>query len=167
MKKLLTFLMALFLIFLSACSKTSSPAEIFSAFTDRYGELPVGMLYDSEREEWEEGYISDKLIENLYSCTRDTGEMEHVLSFCVYLGARSDEFYEIGIFICNSHSEAEQVAKMCLKRIDTARELRSKTEGEIGLSSLDGAFVRVSGEVCVYSMMPDNEAAARALDRAI
>ena len=167
MKRVIVLIMIISLFFLSACSNGSTPQGVYESFVDKYGQLPVGTLYDSEKKEWEDGYVSDRLVESLYGCTRDGGEMEHVLSFCVYLSSRSDEIYELGIFLCNSHSEAEQVAKMCLLRIDTVKEIRIKTEGEVGLSSLDGAFVRVSGKFCVYSIMPDNEASSRALDRAL
>ena len=149
---------------LLSCSQERGVKEIFDEFSKKYGSLPCGVLYSSEREEWEDGYFSDKMRQQLFAREDGTSELEHVSEYCVYLGSYNNEFYELGIFLCASHSEAQQVAKMCLRRIDTVKGLRSMHGTAVSLSSLSGAFVQIYGKYCVYSIMPDNATAESAFN---
>ena len=168
MRKLICFcLIALSCVYLVSCGEQLCARDVFVSFADGYGEMPCGILYDSDCEEWEEGFFSETMQKNLYMRSDGTSEMEHVANCAVYLGSYQNEFYECGIFYCNSHNEAKQVAKMCLRRIDTVKGIRSMDESALSLSSLEGAFVRVSGKLCVYSIMPDNDRASDAFDKVL
>ncbi len=157
-----------FCIQLVSCGDGENPADIFSHYLEIYGDIPCGVLYDTSKKEREEGYFTDRMKSDLYAREDGTSEMEHVREAVVFLGSSQNDFYELGIFICNSHREAEQVAKMCFRRIDTARTIRSAILDERhSLGSLDDAFVTVKGKICIYSAMPDNEKSRKAVESII
>lgn len=153
---------------LFGCGKEKTVADVFSQYRENYGDMPCGILYDTSKKEREQGYFTDKMKSDLYARADGTSEMEHVSSAAVYLGSSQSGFCEFGIFICNSHREAEQVAKMCFRRIDTARSVRLNIEeNALFASSLDDAFVIVKGNICVYSAMPDNEKSRSAIEHVL
>lgn len=159
-------LVTLTVMLLCSCGKEKTPKALFDDFSEKYGSLPSGVLYTGDAEEWEDGYMDFEDAESLYIRSDGTSEMNHVKEYAIYLGSSGKELCEAGIFLCGSHSEAKQVSKMCLRRLDMLSKIRASSGNEaISLKNLEGAFVRIYGKYVVYFVMPDSESAMRCIDR--
>lgn len=148
-------------LLLSSCLGLSDPPTLSDAlaeFSDRYGNLPPGRLYLSERSEWEDGFFSGELRASLFG--RDPSEaVGGDIEFGVWLGSASSAVAEFGIFICANRSDAETVSELCLTRLD---RLRSPMYGNVDVGALEGAFVVIGGSVVIYAALPDTDGAWRA-----
>ncbi len=168
MKKLYCLFYMILLVLLTACGKNDTCEDKFSKFCDYYGEIPNGVLYTSLAEEAEPGYMDFAFVAALYSADNGGNEYNHVKECCIYLGSSQNDFFEVGIFLCRSHSEAKQVAKMCKRRIEAVARARSEISDEaINLEVSENSFVTVFGSYTAYCITPNKEISEKALNHAM
>lgn len=120
MKKRICFLLIFACVFqLAGCKKSVSAEEILKEFLTSYG--IEGTLYSSEREIYEEGYISRELFDKIFITNG-----EHPRNFALFLNQRSGIGFEAGVFICEGAKEKEFVTEMCLERLGLIAEGEGK-----------------------------------------
>ena len=147
MKRAAVFFCVISLFFFVSCGRADkrSALDILSEKMSDVGDIPSGSIYLSTSEEWESSYLSPELLSVMY------GEnAEESLALCsdiaIYLSERAP--YEIAVFKCYSSADAENIAALCMKRMDNMRVILKNTEWYS--ASLDSR-VEVFGRVVTAS----------------
>ena len=125
---------------LTSCDETPTAFDMLSEFVSSYG--AEGIIYRSDKETWEEGYVEYDLLKKIYVFYRDFPE-----EFAIFLNSHADYGSECGVFVCKDMGECSDVEEVCFERIKALK----KTDG--------GAFVVREGTVVFYSTMSDGERA--------
>ena len=138
MRKTIAFILFIFSILtcLISCGKNPDAEKMLTEFISIYS--VEGVVYTPEREEGDDGYITDELFRKIYVFEGDMPE-----KFAILLNSHPDSFAECGVFICSGSLERERVVEMCTERVRL-----------LGRGS-DVAFISISGAVVFYSTMPD------------
>lgn len=143
MRRVFCFLLIFSMLFsLSSCGESRSAYELLSEFVSVYG--ADGVIYRSDAEEWEEGYVEYDLLKKIYLFYKDFPE-----DFAIFLNSHADYGSECGVFVCRDSTECETVSEMCFERIKLLDR-----RGE-------NSFVVREGRVVFYSTMSDGERARR------
>ena len=146
MRRFFCFLLIASMIFsLVSCGESRSASELLSEFVMAYG--AEGVIYRSDAEKWDDGYIECDLLKKIYLFYRDFPE-----EFAIFLNSHADYGSECGVFVCTDSGEASGVEEMCFERI--------KLLGRGG----EGSFVVRDGRMVFYSTMSDGERARRIWD---
>lgn len=82
--------------------------------------LPAGVIYDTDAEEGEKGYLSESLCIALYGDERVPAEWTFVSEFAIYLTAAEHPF-ELAVFRCDSSDGTEEVSELCARRLALLR----------------------------------------------
>lgn len=82
--------------------------------------LPTGIVYHKDAEEGSKEYLSPSLIAAMYGENADEEYFPMISDYAVYLSSFAEP-YEIAVFCCYSATDAEEIAKMCLARLDILR----------------------------------------------
>ena len=149
--KLVSVVLLSALMLFSCADSSGGCKEMFTSLYTK-SELPVGRLYLLTAKEWEDGYLSSELFSSLYSTPQQdaSAEMSRIEDCAVYLSSSLDTFCEIGIFLCYSNTDTEQIGKMCHRRISLVSSARGYTD----ISALENARVEIKGRYVIYSLLP-------------
>ena len=79
--------------------------------------LPHGLLFDSEAQKWEEGYITAETTERLYRFD-GVSELHHAERYAVFVSDRFGKVSEIGIFDAPDRASANELLSMCRRRME-------------------------------------------------
>lgn len=143
MRKFTVLLLMIILFVLSSCVKSPDAKEMLTEFCSLYS--ASGVIYTPEKEEGEDGYISEELFRRIYIFEGDMPK-----SFAIFLNSHANYGAECGVFVCDGSEERERIIEMCAERIKLLNR------------GSDNAFIKLSGAVVLYSTMPD-KARAEAL----
>jgi len=146
--------------FLTSCGRAKSPADIWSAFAERYP-LPPGHLYDTNASEGEEGYLSPSVFAELYARPDGSDDREDVEQCVVWKGSAGDRVTEAAVFLCRDRERAERVSLLCMRRLTMIRSLRSYTD----TTCADTAIIRLHGRYVIFLVLPDNDRAWATMKR--
>ncbi len=161
MKKWICVLLCLTLLCpaLLSCRAKRSPMEILDAFAAAYP-LPAGRFYDSEADEGSERYLPPVLFDAFFTRSPGDDDREDVRRFALFLGTSSSCIAEMGIFECPDRDAAGEVIGCLRARIDLCRATH-----ETDTSAALNPTIVLYGRTVVYTVLPDNEKAARVLSR--
>ena len=141
MKKLLLLsLIALFV--LSSCREPLPPKDLLSEFVKAYG--AEGVIYHSEAEEGEEGYLSPELEKLAF------GDRHLPGSYAILLNTHLDTAAECGLFLIEGNRE--ELIDLC-----TYRTALLDPSGE-------RTYVAIFDSYMFYSTLPDRDRAKRLAD---
>ena len=141
MKKL--FLLPFVLMFaLSSCSEPLPPRDLLSEFVKAYG--AEGVIYHSEANESEEGYLSPELEGLAF------GDRHLPRSYAILLNTHLDTAAECGLFLIEGNRE--ELIDLC-----TYRTTLLDTGGE-------RTYVAIFDSYMFYSTLPDRDRAKRIAD---
>ena len=146
MKKTLSLILLLALIFLTSCSKERSAEDIALAFCEAY---PLeAQVYSSLSSEYDDGYIDEEMLTAMY------GEVEiPAEEFALILYGKVSTVREIGVFIAKTSDERMELYELATNRIEF---LSTFVEGE--------GFIKKYRGVFVYGFVDDALGAERIFD---
>ena len=143
MRRLICVFLTVFLCFgIVSCGETRSASEMLFEFVSAYG--AEGVVYRSDAEEWEEGYVEYDLLKKIYVFYQYFPE-----DFAIFLNSHADYGSECGVFVCRDGGEVSEVEEMCLERI----KLLGRGD--------ENSFVVREGRIVFYSTMSDSERARK------
>ena len=161
MKKWICFclLLALLCTALSGCRAKRTPMEMLEAFAAAYP-LPAGRFYDSEAGEGSDRYLPPLLFDAFFTRSPGDDDREDVRRFALFLGTSSSFIAEMGIFECPDRDAAGEILGCLKTRIELCR-----SERRTDTSAAANPTLAIYGKTVVYTLLPDNEKAARVLSR--
>lgn len=146
MKRTLSIILLLCLVFLTSCSPERRAEDIAAEFCRGY---PLeAKVYSSLADEHEDGYIDAEILMALYGDDNVPTE-----EFALILYGKVSTVREIGIFITKTSDERMELYELASGRI---KLLSSLTGGE--------GFIRKYRGVFVYGFVDDAERAKRIFD---
>ena len=158
-KHLLPLLLALAMLLpLPACRQDPSPQTVLDTMSATQPPLPAGQCYLDTASPGEKTYAEAELIAALYGNGATPPEWDSVLAFAI----RPSSFAtpcELAVFRCVSAREAEDVARMCLRRVEILRRTCRDTPYE---SIAAQATVSIRGSYVLMAVCPDPTAAISA-----
>jgi hypothetical protein len=119
-KILLLFLTASMLLLCSCAKEHATAAQVLSALIDAEIGLPAGQIYLSAAPEDDASYLSPDLVAALYG----EGELPWQLSLLEDYGlflSTAQHPCEFAVFRVRARSDTDDVAAMCLSRLDALR----------------------------------------------
>ena len=162
-KILLLFLTASMLLLCSCAKEHANAAQVLSALIDAEIGLPAGQIYLSAASEDDASYLSPDLMAALYG----EGELPWQLSLLEDYGlflSTAQHPCEFAVFRVRARSDTDDVAAMCLTRLDTLRIHYRDTQYA---SYTPNARVVVIGKYVLLLISSDTEHALRAAERVI
>ena len=161
MKKWISVLLCIVLLcpVLLSCRTKRSPIETLEAFAAAYP-LPAGRFYDSEADEGRERYLPPVLFDAFFTRAPGDDDREDIQRFALFLGTSSSRVAEMGIFECPDRDAAAEIIGCLRARIDLCR-----AAGKTDTSAAADPTIALYGRTVVYTVLPDNEKAARVLSR--
>ena len=169
-KKTICALLSLIIIalFLTCCGKNNRPKTdaILCAMLSCAKELKAGTVYTTASSPGAPDYLSEGLLEALYG----HGDFPDVLGRAESISLRaSSGLYaeEFAVFLCRSRRDTEEIADLCLGRIDTIRYFINANSEKLSLDSdisaaLDNAKVIISGHYVIMVVSKDPSVAIAA-----
>jgi hypothetical protein len=162
--KTLPLLLLLPLLFLCSCARAdASSAQVLSALIDAEIGLPAGQIYLSSAPEDDASYLSPDLVAALYG----EGELPWQLSLLEDYGlflSTAQHPCEFAVFRTRSRSDTDEIAAMCLARLDALRIHYKDTQYA---SYTQNARVVVIDKYVLLLISSDTEHALRAAERVI
>ncbi|MBQ7343300.1 MAG: hypothetical protein IJW53_00880 [Clostridia bacterium] len=146
MKKALSLILLMSLVFLTSCSHKKSAEAIALEFCRVY---PLeARVYSSLSSKYEDGYIDEEMLTALY------GDVEVLTEeYALILYGKVSTVREIGVFIAKTSDERMELYELATNRIEL---LSSFAEGE--------GFIRKYRDVFVYGFVDDAKRAERIFD---
>jgi len=138
----------------SSCEEKRGAHALMTEFAQSYG--AGGVLYSTEIEEGEYGYIDKNFFYTLYGEGEDS-----VSDYSVLLLSGISSLGECAVFICYTDYDAFVVSDMCRRRIDLLRSF----SGSPDTSSATDAVVKRYGRCVVMCAMADNSRAISLWDK--
>ena len=158
-KKILLLFLTASMLLLCACDKEhATAAQVLSALIDAEIGLPAGQIYLSAAPEDDASYLSPDLVAALYG----EGELPWQLSLLEDYGlflSTAQHPCEFAVFRVRARSDTDDVAAMCLARLDTLRIHYKNTQYA---SYTQNARVVVIGKYVLLLISSDPEHALRA-----
>ncbi len=146
MKKTLSLILLISLVFLTSCSQERHAEAIALEFCRVY---PLeARVYSSLSSEYEDGYIDEEMLTALYGDAEVPTE-----EFALILYGKVSTVQEIGVFIAKTSDERMELYELATNRIEL---LSSFAEGE--------GFIRKYRDVFVYGFVDDRARAERIFD---
>ena len=140
-----------------------SPAEVLDAMCATQKPLPAGKILIRSLPQENDRHLSDTLL----AVTFGNGSLPPALD-----GVRDAACFfsytqpcELAVFLCNSNNAAQNVAKMCLRRLDLLKV--QYAHDAANQDCFENAAVVVRGKWVVLCVAPDPSAALRAFRRAV
>lgn len=153
-----TVLLTLTVLLCSCARADASSAQVLSALIDAEIGLPAGQIYLSAAPEDDASYLSPDLVAALYG----GGELPWQLSLLEDYGlflSTAQHPCEFAVFRVRARSDTDDVAAMCLTRLDT---LRMHYKDTAYAAYLQNARVVVSGNYVLLLISSDTAHALRA-----
>ncbi len=155
MRKLIfTFCILAALPMLFSCnSSKTSPLFVLQSMCDKEANLPDGIVYTASSKEGEDSFLSSEMKSVLYS----ESDMSTVFPLIKDFAIRISTFEhpcEFAVFLCYSRSNANDVAKMCFKRLDMLNQYYKQTEYD---EYTKNASVNIVGKYVIMTVSPDSE----------
>ena len=165
MRKLRVLLLALsILLLLCACAKEqATAAQVLDALVKAEIGLPAGQIYLSAAPEDDASYLSPDLVAALYG----EGELPWQLSLLEDYGlflSTAQHPCEFAVFRVRARSDTDDVAAMCLSRLDALRIHYKNTQYA---SYTQNARVVVIGKYVLLLISSDPDHAQRAAQRVL
>ena len=160
MRKLRVLLLVLsILLLLCACAKEqATAAQVLDALVKAEIGLPAGQIYLSAAPEDDASYLSPDLMAALYGEGELPWQLSLLEDYGLFLSAAQHPC-EFAVFRVRSRSDTDDVAAMCLSRLDT---LRSHYKNTQYASYTQNARVVVIGKYVLLLISSDTEHALRA-----
>ena len=165
MRKLRVLLLVLsILLLLCSCAKEqATAAQVLDALVKAEIGLPAGQIYLSAAPEDDASYLSPDLVAALYG----EGELPWQLSLLEDYGlflSTAQHPCEFAVFRVRARSDTDDVAAMCLSRLDALRIHYKDTQYA---SYTQNARVVVIGKYVLLLISSDTEHALRAAQRVL
>ena len=157
------FLFSLLFLF-SACGNTASAtsSQAINAICASQTGLPPGRIYVRSAAPDDAEFLSDALLAATYGNGYLPPEMDEVTDAACFFSYTQP--CEIAVFLCKTAAGTDAVAEMCLRRLDTLKQYRSKADIDESTHELylENATVTVRGRWDILCAAPDPDAALRA-----
>ncbi len=144
---------------LVSCGSRPTPEAVLQDICAALPALPDGRVYFLSAPEDDARHPSDALLATLYGNGALPPVLDEVEDAAFYLAYTGQ--CEFAVFRCRSRAATEEVAALCLSRIDLLR--RNAVEPE----ALESACVVTRGRWVLLSVCSDPAAARRAFRRAL
>ncbi len=148
---------------LSSCFAGRDPetSAILSEMLSGAEDLPVGRMYTKKSSPGAEDYLSDDLLAALYGSGDAPDVFERVEGISLWT-ASGFSACEFAVFLCSSRRDTEEIADLCLGRIDIMRHFISSNSEKMSLDSsikarLDTAKVTIIGRYVIMAVSDDAE----------
>ncbi len=167
-KILLSTYILLSLFLLSSCFGTTDmgTSEIVRAMLNTQSNLPAGKLYTTLSTPGAEDYLSSELLRALYGTEGSFDAFGNAAEIAIRAasGLHANEF---AVFRCRSRRDAEEIADLCLARIDTIEHFIRLNSDVLGvpdsdLLSAENAKVTIYGKYVIMALSKDADAAIEA-----
>ncbi len=158
-----TVLLTLTVLLCSCARADASSAQVLSALIDAEIGLPAGQIYLSAASEDDASYLSPDLVAALYG----EGELPWQLSLLEDYGlflSTAQHPCEFAVFRVRARSDTDDVAAMCLSRLDA---LRIHYKDTAYAAYLQNARVVVSGNYVLLLISSDTAHALGAAKRVL
>ena len=145
---------AVLLIVLPSCgARRDVPAgAVLSAILMREEHCPSGTVYSASAGEGEKGYFSESLCTALYGDEAPPVEWSLIADYAIFLTA-AEHPTELAVFRCRSVADAEEVARLCSRRLTLLRQYWRGSEYE---SYPLGGRVVILGSYVVMAVCSDS-----------
>lgn len=156
-KRLISFLLLIFLLPVGCAQKHPSAEQILCALTQNEIGLPAGQIYLASAPPDQAAYLSPELISAMYA----GGELPWQLSLCEDYGiflSSAQHPCEFAVFLCYSRSDTDLLSAMCHARLDA---LRAHYKGTAYAHYTDSALVVVVGRYVLLLVSCDPENALK------
>ena len=147
------------LLLLCACAKEQATAAlVLDALVDAEIGLPAGQIYLSAASEDDASYLSPDLVAALYGEGEPPWQLSLLEDYGLFLSTAQHPC-EFAVFRVRARSDTDDVAAMCLSRLDT---LRMHYKDTAYAAYLQNARVVVCGKYVLVLISSDPEHALRA-----
>lgn len=167
------FLAICILPFFSSCNSQQdvSSADLLSAMLSASKNLPAGRIYTTKSTPGAPDYLSDDLLASLYGTDGYPSVFGRIKEISIWT---CSGFYatEFAAFLCNTSVDAEEIADLCLGRIDDMRRFLNENSAKLSLdayavSGLNSAKVIITGRCVIMAVCADADTALNAAKEAI
>ncbi len=141
MKRVLILLFLCLFVF-SSCSEAGDPTASLGEFVSAYG--AEGIIYSTDVEEGQEGYISPEIERTIFGTT------DMPPSYAIFLNTHLDYASECGAFLVRG--DRSEIISLCKRRISLLDPAG------------DHSFIAIYGDIVFYSTMSDAQRARRIAD---
>ncbi len=162
-KKTISVLLSIVIVsvLVTSCGRNDRPKTdaVLGAMLSCVNDLKAGTVYTTASSPGAPDYLSESLLEALYG----HGDFPDVLGRAESISLRaSSGLYaeEFAVFLCSSSRDTEEIADLCLGRIDTIRYFINANSEKLSLDAnisvtLDNAKVIISGHYVVMAVSKD------------
>ncbi len=155
------FLSVLLVLGLSSCAygKTYDTKKVLYEMIKSEEKLPAGNIYSFKSSPGAPNYISSSLLSALYG----EGSTPEVLSNAEDISLRLSSglyCFELAVFLCPNTRDANEIADLCLRRIDTMEHFFNANSEKLGidpacLNNIKNAKVAVVGRYVLMAVSPN------------
>lgn len=135
---------------LSSCLmiKTPDASAVLTEMLKVEKQLPAGRRFTTKSTPGAPDHLSEAMLNALYGADTFPEVFDRVEEISLWLssGLRACEF---GVFLCASRRDAEEVAELCLGRIDTMRHFINLNSEKLSLDSSSAENIK-NAKVAVY-----------------
>ena len=153
---------------LSSCLIGNSPdtSAVLSEMQKTAGDLPAGNTYTTKSTPGAHDHLSESLLTALYGTNgypEVFGRAESI-SLWISSGLHACEF---AVFLCSNRRDTEEIADLCLGRIDTMQHFVNANSAKLSLeeassANLKEATVAVVGRYVIMAVSSDAKSAVSA-----
>ncbi|MBQ8432931.1 MAG: hypothetical protein IJX28_08625 [Clostridia bacterium] len=161
-KRLFLVLLCLPLLLAGCGAKPPDAAAAMEALCQSQASLPAGQIYVLSAPTDDAAHPSDTLLSALFGNGRMPIALDLVEDAAFFLSYASP--CELAVFYCKTADGTEDVAKMCLQRLDT---LKHYWTDDASVALLERAGVTVRGTLVLLYVCNDPDAALRAFRRTL
>lgn len=157
MKLLIFFLTFALSLSLVCCSRDETKAQDVVRVALEYGgEAPVGVLYHIDAQEGSEGFLSPKMIKDIYG--EDGAELFSLLEdYAVFISSQKIP-YEVAVFKSRARSDGLKLELLLRQRRDT---LSVALRGTSFYEMVDKIRIERVGDTVIFVLCPDPDRAMR------
>ena len=155
-------------LLLSACIRTDtvSPHQVLEALCQAETPLPAGRIYVLSAPQDSTRHPSDNLLAATFGNGCLPPEMDQVADAAFFLSYTHP--CELAVFHCKTADGTDQVAEMCLRRLDSIKQYRTNSSTEEAYAAyLENACVTVRGKWVILLVSSDPATALRTFKRCV
>ena len=150
--------LSILLLFVGCTRAHASSAQVLDALLEAEIGLPAGQIYLSAASEDDASYLSPELMAALYGEGEPPWQLSLLENYGFYLSTAQHPC-EFAVFRCYARSDTDEIAAMCLSRLDALRIHYKNTQYA---SYTQNARVVVIGKYVLLLISSDTAHALRA-----
>ncbi len=136
MKRLFLIILILSLSLVACSQSTKSAEQLLASVTQELTELPAGHVRILGTPEYDPHYLPISLLRIMLASSEHFEEENKISELALFL-SDTEELCEIAVFCADSSSSAEDIAELCIKRVNMLKSSPSlsKENKEIAKNS--------------------------------